>query len=152
MNVRRTSAFTLVEVLIVVVIVAILAATIIPRLTDSSTDAKEALLRDHLRTLRSQIAVYKMHHKGIPPWGTNDMEQLTKATDADGNVSDTGLVDSTHPYGPYLKEMPVQPFSGSSTVSITTVPPTFTPAPGGGWIYWIGKGKLYVDHQDYSSW
>ncbi|MGD9723035.1 MAG: type II secretion system protein [Pirellulales bacterium] len=151
MKCARRAAFTLIEVLIVVVIMAILAGAIIPHMSDTNKDAKEALLRDHLRTMRAQIELYKVHHFGTPPG--NARTQLTGATDAYGNISPTGLADANYPYGPYLKDVPAQPFSGSTNMRLVTGTNTPTPvnSPGVGWIYQATTGRLWVDHSGYFS-
>jgi hypothetical protein len=79
-------------------------------------------------------------------------DQLTNATDAAGNVSPTGLADATYPLGPYLSKIPEQPFSEASNIGIVNLSPTFTAAPGAGWLYQSGTGRFWVDHADYSSW
>ncbi len=158
MSHKRPAGFTLIEVLIVVVIMAILAATIIPQMSSSTSDAKEAILRDHLRSLRTQLEVYKTQHLGNVPagFGALNFQALTKATDVAGNLSPTGLVDANHPLGPYLQGgVPVQPFSGSTVVTLDflgTNPPFTSPAPGGGWIYRAGTGEVFVDHPNYVNW
>ncbi len=154
MKLGRRSAFTLIEVMIVVVIMAILAGTIIPRMSNTTDDAKEALLRHHLRTFRMQIEVYKVQHNGKLPTGFSQLNQLTKATNAAGVVGPTNQPTATHPLGPYLPRIPDQPFSGSNHVQLITgaATPSFTAAPGNGWIYQFGTGKLWVDHADYSDW
>src|SRR5947199_7781434 len=101
----RRSAFTLIEVLIVVVIMAILAATIIPQFTDSTKDAKSSTVKFNLHTLRSQIELYRTQHNGTPPSGTlAELKINTDATRAQG----TG---ANFPYGPYLRDVPVNPYS-----------------------------------------
>jgi prepilin-type N-terminal cleavage/methylation domain-containing protein len=151
-SLRRHAGFTLIEVLIVVVIMAILAATVIPKMSTSNNDAKEALLRHHLRVLRGQIELYKVHHNGNPPG--NFATQLVNATDASGNLSSTGQPDAAHPYGPYLKTIPVQPISNSALVrnAAGTTTPTLWPAPGRGWLYQPATGRLWVDHDGYPTW
>ena len=65
MRSKRSSGFTLVEVLIVVVILAVLAATIIPQFSSSTTDAKVAALQFNLNSIRSQIQLYTVHHSAF---------------------------------------------------------------------------------------
>jgi general secretion pathway protein G len=143
MQKRNTrSAFTLVEVLIVVVIMAILAATIIPQFTDSTNDAKVSTSKFNLHTMRSQIELYKAHHNGQLPSAT--LAELTIATDADGSAGG--------PFGPYMREIPANPFTNVSTVkSISTDPAVVgdVTSGGGGWLYNATTGGVFIDHADY---
>ncbi len=145
MKARRSSGFTLVEVLIVVVIMAVLAATIIPQFADSTTDAKISTLKFNLHTLRSQIELYRTHHDGKLPSGT--LVELTKAT----NVSGTQGTGVNFPFGPYLRTLPDNPFSNANTVTlITASPATAAQVTGtGGWLFNATTGELWADHEDY---
>ncbi|MEX2113493.1 MAG: type II secretion system protein [Pirellulales bacterium] len=151
----RQRGFTLLEVLIVIVIMAVLAATIIPQFSRHTRDVQENELKLDLQTLRTQIELYKLQHGGSYPAGTNNLEQLTKATDVAGNFSPTGLPDAEHPLGPYIQggALPVQPFSGRNTVSLDHGAPGSSPNPTsadtGGWIYRAATGEVFVDHPHY---
>jgi prepilin-type N-terminal cleavage/methylation domain-containing protein len=141
----RHSAFTLVEVLIVVVIMAILAATIIPQFTDSTTDAKASTTKFNLHTLRSQIELYKTQHNGVVPSDT--LVELTVNTDIDG-AQGTG---ANFPYGPYIRQIPENPFTNSATITaITNDPATAGDVTGtGGWLYNETSGGIWIDHADH---
>jgi type II secretion system protein G len=143
---RRRKAFTLIEVLIVVVIMAILAATIIPQFSTSTGDAKINQVDFNAATLRSQIELYKVEHLGnYPPLATFE-EQMTTATTA------AGVADG--PYGPYIDEVPTNPFNNSNTVVAATVDPlTGKPAgPNGdnGWQYDEDSGRIWPSHSDWT--
>lgn len=141
---ERRSAFTLIEVLIVVVIMAILAATIIPQFTDSTKDAKLSTVKFNLATLRSQIQLYRTQHNGLCPSAT--LVELTQLTDASGTAG-TG---ANFVYGPYLRQIPTNPFTNLNTITTTTADP-LTPAPAGtgGWIYNATTGNIWIDHATY---
>ncbi len=140
----RRGAFTLIEVLIVVVIMAILAATIIPQFTDSTKDAKASTVQFNLHTLRSQIQLYRTQHNGSAPAVT--LAELMSSTNASGGTG-TG---ASYPYGPYLREVPMNPFTNSKTVTATTEDPlTTAPAGTGGWIYNTTTGSIWIDHATY---
>jgi len=67
MFVRKSKAFTLVEILIVVIILGILAAIVIPQFTNASQDARKSSLVSQLQTLRSQIELFKLQHGDTLP-------------------------------------------------------------------------------------
>jgi prepilin-type N-terminal cleavage/methylation domain-containing protein len=142
MKSKARKAFTLVEVLIVVVILAVLAATIIPQFSDSTKDAKESTLLFNLHTLRSQVQMYRAQHNGKLPTAT--LVELTKKTDVAGTV-DTGN------YGPYISEIPENPFNGKNAVkSIATTPAVATDVSADhGWIYNATTGEIWISHDDY---
>lgn len=148
----RRTGFTLIEVLIVVVILAILAATILPQFSSSAQDAQESALRHDLYSLRSQIDLYKVHHAGATPTLTaNSLPQLVASTNQAGT---TGTAGPSFPYGPYLiNALPVNPFTGSNTVTATsTWPPTAASGANGGWLYYAATGQIAADSANYLTW
>lgn len=147
MSAKRRSGFTLVEVLIVVVIMAVLAATIIPQFSDSTKDAKESSLEFNLHTLRSQIELYKSQHDGKVPSAT--LIELTSKTDNNGNTGTT----AAYPYGPYVREIPGNPFTNTNTVKgITNAPAQAGDVTAnGGWLYNATTGGIWIDHANYFS-
>lgn len=143
---QKRGGFTLVEVLIVVVIMAILAATIIPQFSDSTKDAKSNTSKFNLHTIRSQIELFKSQHDGKVPTNLND---LTLKTNTAGQTGTT----SAFPYGPYLQELPANPFTGSQTVSAASSnPPTAaTGSATAGWLYHAASGGVWIDNADLLS-
>ncbi len=132
----KRKGFTLVEILIVVVILGILAAIVVPQFTEASNEAKEAALASDLQTVRSQLELYKIQHKGKYP---TDISTLTTKTDADGKAGGN--------YGPYLTKFPKNPFTGTSDVDTATK--------GGGnkgWFYASSTGEFTPDDDDHKTW
>ncbi|MBN2474683.1 MAG: type II secretion system protein [Pirellulales bacterium] len=142
--------FTLIEVLIVVVIMAVLAAVVIPQVLAPTKDAKQSTLQHNLHVLRSQIELYRASHQGdYPAIESNDLPQLTKATNSEG---ETGIASPAYPYGPYIVLVPPNPFDGSSEVSAVAVPgavPTAVSGSLGGWQYDETTGGIWPNHPGY---
>jgi len=131
---RPQRGFTLVEILIVVIILGILAAIVIPQFTNASTEARQSNVRSQLQTLRSQIELYKLQHKDVPPaLVTTGWTVFTQYTDIDGATSATK--DSTHIYGPYYQTAPVNPLSDSSVCAAAAADAT-------GWVYNESTGAV----------
>lgn len=134
------SAFTLVEILIVVVILGILATIVIPQFSNASLTARENTLRDELRYLRTQIAVYRAQHNDCSPGyasgassgvatEANFAAQMTTYTDEQGATSATG--SSVYKYGPYLSKMPKNPLNTFETFTIIADGAAMPVAPDG---------------------
>jgi len=67
----KEKAFTLVEVILVVTILGILGALVLPTFQGHIARARESAAKDNLRAIRTQIELYKLQHKGVPPGYVN---------------------------------------------------------------------------------
>jgi prepilin-type N-terminal cleavage/methylation domain-containing protein len=134
----KRGGFTLVEVLIVVVIMAILAATIIPQFSDSAHDAKTNTAKFNLHTLRSQIELYKSQHDGKLPGPL--LNELTVKTNSNGTVG----TSTAYIYGPYLSEIPENPFNHLQTVGAAASNPPTSASGVNGWLYHT-SGAVFID-------
>lgn len=145
MRSQKKQGFTLVEVLIVVVIMAVLAATIIPQFSDSTKDAKASTVEFNLHTMRAQVELYKSQHDGKLPTGT--LIELTSKTNRGGTIG----TSNQFPYGPYVRTLPMNPFTNANTVTpITNSPAAAGDVTGtGGWLYNATTGEIFIDHADY---
>lgn len=143
---RRHGAFTLVELLIVVVILGILAMLVVPAFTGASQPARENVLRENLRIMRTQIEVFTGQHNGLPPGypgGDRDatptsaafVAHLTQYTNENGATSATYSVAT--PIKPYLSDLPTNPFTNLSAVRVLGDSDSFPAADGltYGWFY-----------------
>jgi general secretion pathway protein G len=124
---RRARAFTLVEILIVVVLLGVLAAIVIPAVGSSATSARQTTLAMDLNLLRRFIPVYTSQHLEVPP-GYPDgdrsatpteeafVAQATLSSDIKGQTAARGTAGFR--LGPYLSNIPVNPFNKLDTVEI----------------------------------
>ena len=136
MHANRTKAkgFTLVEILIVVVILGILAAIVVPQFTNAANEARVGNIATQVSTIENQIELYAAQNNGSYP----DL-----ATDGWGAVGTAGTMIGDG----YLKEVPVNPFDGTSTIGAwpagtdTSASIVYGDATGG-WLYDITTGNI----------
>lgn len=100
---RSALGFTLVEILIVVTILAILAAMVLPQFVSATGETRVSSIKMNVNRIRSQIGLYQQQHNSFPTLA-NFAEQMTLATDIDGNSAPLGT--SGYPFGPYVQEIP----------------------------------------------
>src|SRR5260370_31696781 len=87
---RAEAGFTLLELMIVMVVIGLLAAIAIPSYTNNVRNAKEAVLKEDLHTMRVAIDSYTVDKQKAP----QTLDDLVQAG--------------------YLKTMPVHPFTPRS--------------------------------------
>jgi prepilin-type N-terminal cleavage/methylation domain-containing protein len=147
-------AFTLVEILIVVVILGIIAAIVIPRFSNATATARASMLGDDLRVTRMQIEVFKAQHCGVAPGYPQCDRAQTPTEDAFvqymiGCSDSGGTFDPVggKKFGPYLREMPVNPVNGKSTVLVLADAADFPTEASDtyGWIYQPATVKFKAD-------
>ncbi len=133
-KVRReqgSQGFTLVELIIVMLIIGILLAIAIPNYLSSVKAAKEAVLKEDLHVMRQAIDAY-----------TSDKEKAPQTLD--------DLVQAG-----YLKTMPVDPFTHSSTTWVPATDESLSNVdqtePGINDVH-SGSEQTGSDGQPYSSW
>lgn len=165
----KNKGFTLVELMIVVSILGILAAIVLPQVQGHTQQAKESAAKSSLRTMRSQIEMYKLEHNNAPGYvsGTPTtiqsffINQLTGISNAAGGSFASKVPNATYPYGPYLQDIPANPYNGLDTVKVFTADSAFSAVADGttGWLYktltgeirlnWTGTDSAGVNYYDY---
>ncbi len=147
---RSRRGFSLIELVIVVVIIGIIAAIAIPRMSRGSQGAAESALSGNLAVLRNAIDLYHTEHQAYPAEGAANTpadfdRQLTKYTNATGGGDVNQAKDQTHPYGPYLRKVPVLPVGSKKGRSDVLIATLGTEAPGAtpeAWIYYPQTGEI----------
>lgn len=175
----KPNAFTLVELMLVVSILGILAAIVLPAYADNSQVAKEAIAKDDLHTIRSQIELYKVQHNGLQPgYYVNPLgvtaqasaavmnNQFTQTTSVKGMTSGSQAKSAAYPCGPYLLKKPANPFNGFTGIKYVAQGAEFAAAAAAttdaeqiGWFYkketgefrlnWAGTDSKGVRGTDY---
>lgn len=117
----RSRAFSLIELVIVVVIIGTVAAIAIPRMSSASQSALDNAMSANLRVMDGAVELYVAEHENRSPAEETDgsttsdptlfMRRLTGRTDVSGTVGQA-------PFGPYLRQFPVNTRNGLSSVRI----------------------------------
>jgi type II secretory pathway pseudopilin PulG len=145
-----------VEILAVVVVLGILAAVVVPKISSSNTSAKQSAVATDLQLLRRFIMVYKAHHlevaPGYPDGNTAEtpseqafIEQATMSSNANGQTAAIGT--SGYNRGPYLQNIPVNPFNNKNSIEMLGNGEDF-PADAdnsNGWIYKAATDEVRAD-------
>ena len=93
-----------VEVMVVAIILGVAGKMIAPRFTEASDEQeKVSKLIDGLEAMRAQLDLYRAQHAGFPP--TDSFKSFK-----------TAMTTTVGQYGPYVKQIPTNPFNGLKTV------------------------------------
>lgn len=138
--------FALIEIVITLILLTILAVAVVPKYASAASSRQQALLKDRLNQLRTQIYIYRAEHNSIPPgYPKGDISklpsyevfvaQLTQYTNAAGATSPAPTREFK--FGPYLNGIPVNPINNNSTVRLILGQDAFPTKPMGdeGWVY-----------------
>ena len=110
--------FTIKEFFIIAVVLCVIASIAVPRFSMARSQAKATELLSRIHMIRAQIELYQVQHNQMLP-SVEDFETImTTVTDIDGAVW-VDSVTSGHPYGPYMRKVPNNPFSKGKTVNGT---------------------------------
>lgn len=114
----RKRRFTVMEIFIVIVIFCIAGAIVAPRVSHAAAESRLSDLVSKLQLVRSQMQLYKIQHGDLLP-GQKVTGGDIAQTDFIAAMTRRNIVDG---YGPYIKEMPENPFvTGHATDDITCV-------------------------------
>ncbi len=91
------------------------ATAVTPRVSQAQEEKRVSQLADRLQRVRACIAVYQAEHDGQMPGLTADGQVSAEAFVADLTSRDQ------QGRGPYLKEIPLNPFADSDTANEVTV-------------------------------
>lgn len=125
---RRSRAFSMIELVIVVVIIGIIAAIAIPRLSRGSAGAADSAVAANLSVLRKAVELYQAEI-GALPTAADIEDQLTLYSNDQGATSATKT--GAFIFGPYIRSIPPLPVGqNKGATGIAGAAGT-----GVGWIY-----------------
>ncbi|MCP4591634.1 MAG: prepilin-type N-terminal cleavage/methylation domain-containing protein [bacterium] len=122
---HQRRAFSLLELVLNIVILSMLAAIAVPRFSSAAQAAEAKSMAMTLTRVRNAIEHYYAEHSRYPgynagtgaPNGEWFVDQLTKYSDASGNVNATLVYPFI--YGPYLRApFPTNPLNDLNTVLV----------------------------------
>lgn len=132
-RIRKRSAFSLVELVVVVLIVGILAAVAAPRMFNTASDARTNSTRASLVVIRDAIELHRAQRGTYPAF-------TTLAADLKPFMS-----------GPF-PSVQITSTNNNANVREFTGTGAFTATGTQGWAYNATTGDFYVNHADGSSW
>lgn len=139
--------FSLVELVIVVVIIGLIGAIAIPRLGSAAQRSKAAALQADVAVLSTAIEHFVAEHNGLYP-----SDDLVSGPGTDGTLlanrllnrsDDGGTIAAAALWGPYLRDIPVNPYNRLGTIRIDGAAPGANTA---GWRFDTGQRVIVGDH------
>jgi type II secretory pathway pseudopilin PulG len=132
-----------------------MAAIVVPQFQGHVSEAKASSSQESLRTMRSQIGLYKMHHDGYPPGYVNGAgapigvvpTQLIGTTATTGQASTSTVPAGSFIHGPYLKSIPENPYNGFWDIIYCAEATAFAAAANdsSGWLYKKETGEIRLN-------
>ncbi len=101
---REKNRLPYTEVISIAVVLSVAAMSVVPKFTEATQESRTCELIDGLHQMRSQLDLYRVQHENcLPP--VNSFESFK-----------TALAKKVGQYGPYVEEIPVNPFNNLNTV------------------------------------
>jgi len=101
---------------------------VLPEFQGHAAESKESAIKSSLHTVRAQIELYKMQHNGLNPgyWstvgvsGNNFYYQFIGTSKLNGMSVSSKTPAGEYLYGPYLMQMPNNPFNDKNDVKMVS--------------------------------
>ena len=127
------------EVVIVGLVLGITAWVLVPQFSQAANNGRLHVLSGELHALRAQIERYRADHDGRYPSAEHFVAQMTGRTRADGSRCEPDDVGVS--FGPYLHEIPINPFTGGNRVGVAQGDGTAGAQPD--WCYDEAAGQIH---------
>jgi type II secretory pathway pseudopilin PulG len=128
--------FSRIELIAATFIIGVVSVAVVPKFTQAGTEEKVSELIEGLEIMRVNLDLYRAEHDGqLPPCGSFKEFQ-------------TAMTRRARNYGPYIDDIPVNPFNNLSTVR-------FDGASAGtgtaGWRFDTKTGRFQADYDGKSA-
>ncbi len=100
---RRTSGFTLIELMVVLVIIGVLAALIVPNVLDRADDSRVTAAKTDVNNLMQALKLYKLDNQRFPSGEQGLQSLVSKPTSAPVPAN----------WRPYLDKLPNDPWGNA---------------------------------------
>ena len=101
---REKKNWSHVETALIALVLSTVAMSVVPKFTKASPESRICNLIDGLHLMRSQLDLYRVQHENcLPP--VDSFESFKN-----------NMTKKVGPYGPYVDEIPVNPFNNLNTV------------------------------------
>ncbi|MBL8964764.1 MAG: prepilin-type N-terminal cleavage/methylation domain-containing protein [Phycisphaeraceae bacterium] len=119
-------AFSLIELVIVVLIIGTIATIAVPRVMHAAQRSKQAAKAGSVAAMQRAIDLYTAEHaERCPAVNASGIVSLSSAEFEQrlvGKTTMNGHIDASGAYGPYLREIPVNPGNQRATIRINGAP------------------------------
>ena len=127
---RENKRLSYAEVISIAVVLSVAAMSVVPKFTEATQESRTCELIDGLHQMRSQLDLYRVQHENcLPP--VNSFENFK-----------TALTTKVGQYGPYVKEIPINPCNNLNTVRFDGEPAGVDKA---GWRMDTKNGLFHAD-------
>jgi len=151
----QRKGFTLVEMMIVVAILGILGAVALPVYQGHASEAKVSAAKSNLHAMRAQIELYKMQHNGSLPGYVSGAAipegmleiQFVGTSEVTGLPTASKTPAGAYLYGPYLLDIPENPFNGKTAFTYSTDFATDAGVVSTGYLYNRTTGQIALNYK-----
>jgi general secretion pathway protein G len=99
---RRSSGFTLIEIMVVIVILGVLAALVVPKVLERPDDARAVAARSDIATIMQALKLYRLDNQRYPT-GEQGLNALVA-------MPETAPIPPNWKPGGYLERLPKDPW------------------------------------------
>ena len=125
------------ELLLFALVLAITAAILVPKYSRADVDHRLLAMRSRVAAVRAQIQRYAEQHAGAWPNADAFTAQMTGRTDVSG--SPLAGNSEGRQFGPYLQQIPANPYTGGNVVNNG-------PVGSSDWFYEPRNGHFTANH------